>query len=169
MARGCLSVAADDLQSRTRCWADRPGWPAHPASDLRRVKVEFRQGPAQRIAVHPELLGCLALVAPMPGQNLKDEALLELTDGVGVIEAGGMHLEDEIVEFAFHSWRSFTKLHTSVRRRAVVDPVGRSVLEVVDALEQLDLQVPGHHEGYLMRPSKQIGCEEGVLHPLRRW
>ena len=96
--RWLAAVAGDDLQAG----AHGAGWTAQAALDLLGVHVELREGAAESVAVHAELFGGLALVAAMAGEDFCDETLFELTDRIGVGNAGGMHLEDEAVEFAFH-------------------------------------------------------------------
>jgi hypothetical protein len=53
--------------------------------------------------VHAELLRRLTLIAAVTRENLKDVLLLKLTHRVGISNTGGMHLEYEVVEFAFQS------------------------------------------------------------------
>ena len=38
----------------------------------------------------------------MAREDFCDETLFELTHCIGIGDAGGVHLEDEVVEFAFH-------------------------------------------------------------------
>ena len=74
-------------------------------SNLRRVHAEFGEGAAKRIAMHAELFSCFALIAAMTRKYLEDVPLLKLTHRVGVSNTSGVHLEDEVVEFAFQSRR----------------------------------------------------------------
>jgi hypothetical protein len=53
--------------------------------------------------VHGEFLRRFALIAAMARKNFKYVSLLELADGISIRDAGGMHLEDEIIEIAFQS------------------------------------------------------------------
>jgi hypothetical protein len=39
----------------------------------------------------------------MTNQHFQKKPLFELPHRIGVVDACGVHLEDEIVEFAFHS------------------------------------------------------------------
>ena len=64
--------------------------------------MELRDGAAEGVAVHAELLGSLALVAAVRGEYLQNEALFELTDGFVVSDTTGMHLADQAVQLAFH-------------------------------------------------------------------
>jgi hypothetical protein len=57
--------------------------------------------------VHAELVGGLALIAAMVREDLEDVALLEVADSVCVADAGGMHLENEVIKFAFQAACSF--------------------------------------------------------------
>jgi len=68
--------------------------PTHASADLRRVQVQFRQGPAQRVAVHAELRRGLALVAFVVGQYFKYVAPLELPDRIGIRNASTVHLRN---------------------------------------------------------------------------
>jgi hypothetical protein len=71
-------------------------------ADLGGVHVELGDSPAQRIPVHTELFGGLALVAAMGGKYLKDEALFELADGFVIGNTTGVHLANQAVQLAFH-------------------------------------------------------------------
>lgn len=55
--------------------------------------------------MHAELLRCFALIATMTRKHLEDVTFLKLTHRVGVSNTSGVHLEDEVVEFAFQSRR----------------------------------------------------------------
>jgi hypothetical protein len=73
---------------------------------LRRIHAELGECAAERVAVHAEFFSGFALIAAMTRKNLEDVALLKLAHRVGVDDTSGVHLENEIVEFAFQS-RSF--------------------------------------------------------------
>jgi hypothetical protein len=53
--------------------------------------------------VHAELLRRFTLIAAVTRENLENVLLLKLTHRVGVSDTGGVHLEYEVVEFAFQS------------------------------------------------------------------
>jgi hypothetical protein len=53
--------------------------------------------------VHPEFLCRFTLIAAVTRKNLENVLLLKLTHRVGVSNTSGVHLEDEVVEFAFQS------------------------------------------------------------------
>lgn len=53
--------------------------------------------------MHPKFLRRLALVSTMTRKNLKDVLLLKLAHCLGVGDTSGVHLENEVVEFAFQS------------------------------------------------------------------
>lgn len=53
--------------------------------------------------MHAELLSGFALITAMTRKNLEDVLLLKLAHRVGVSNTSGVHLEDEVVEFAFQS------------------------------------------------------------------
>ncbi len=76
------------------------GWPTHAIANLRRVHVKLSKGAAESVAVHAKLFRRLALVAFVVREHLEDVALLELTYGIRVGNAGAVHLRDESVQFA---------------------------------------------------------------------
>lgn len=53
--------------------------------------------------MHAEFLSSFALIAAVTRKNLEDVLLLKLAHRVGVSNTSGVHLEDEVVEFAFQS------------------------------------------------------------------
>ena len=53
--------------------------------------------------MHAEFLGGFALIAAVTRKNLENVLLLKLAHRVGVSNTSGVHLEDEVVEFAFQS------------------------------------------------------------------
>ena len=70
------------------------------AADLCRVQVELGECPAQRVAMHTELLRGLALIASVMRKHLKNIATFELPESVCVGDTGAMHLRDQAVQFA---------------------------------------------------------------------
>ena len=65
--------------------------------------------------MHAEFFGRLALVSLVLRQNFKDVALLELTNGLRVGDAGAVHLRDETVQFALQGFprcSSFMEPHS---------------------------------------------------------
>ena len=123
--------------------------------------------------MHAELFGCLALVAAMARQDFCDKTFFELTDRIGVGNAGGVHLEDEAVEFAFHvgaipSMLKFysvagaivaccnVQLVLSVQLMARLDPIGCGVLDGCRTVTQFLFQVFRYEEGYSMSALKKI-------------
>ncbi len=95
--RARLPVIRGDLGE---AWALAHYWTAHAVADLDGVEVEFGEGAAQRVAMHAELGGGLALIPLVVRKDFEDEALLELTYGLGVGNAGAVHLRDQYVQFA---------------------------------------------------------------------
>jgi hypothetical protein len=87
------TVAGDDLERDTH-GARRT---AQAALDLPSIHVELGQRAVERIAVHPELFGCLALIAVMTRKHFRYVRFLEFPDGVRVSDAGRVHLNDEVV------------------------------------------------------------------------
>jgi hypothetical protein len=146
-----LTSARDDLQVRStwprgshRCW-----WTPHPLPDLGRIHSQFRESAAKRIAVHAELFCGFTLIAAVTRKNLENVLFLKLAHRVGVSNPSGVHLEDEVVEFAFQSrglpflelWRPwlgsgflFTLL--SLQLQAALDPIRCRVLEMVETVKQ---------------------------------
>ena len=55
--------------------------------------------------MHAELFGGLTLIAAVTREDLENITLLEFAHGVGVADTSGVHLKDEVVEFAFQSQR----------------------------------------------------------------
>ncbi len=53
--------------------------------------------------MHAEFFCRFALIAAMTRKNLEDVLFLKLPHRVGVTDTSGVHLEDEVVEFAFQS------------------------------------------------------------------
>lgn len=125
--------------------------------------------------MHAEFFGCLALVAAMARQDFCDETLFELTHCIGIGDAGGVHLEDEVIKFAFHvgAVPSMLKFYSvavtivacsdmqlvlSVLRMARLDPIGCGVLDVCSPVAQFLFQVCRYEEGYSMSALKKIRC-----------
>jgi len=123
--------------------------------------------------MHAKFFGCLALVAAVAGEDFGDETLFELTHCIGIGDAGGVHLYDEIVQFAFHvgavpSRLKFysvavtivaccnVQLVISVLRMARLDPIGCVVLDACGPVAQLLFQVFRYEEGYSMSALKKI-------------
>jgi hypothetical protein len=136
-------------------------WPAHAITNLRRVHIKLCEGTAQSIPVHTKLFGGFALVSFMVREHFEDIALLELTYGFHVGNAGAMHLRDQTVQFALQSESSSA---VTFRNRTFIvplperfDPMGRIVLELSCAIQNLLLKVMRYNEGYRMRPRKEIG------------
>jgi hypothetical protein len=138
-----------------------PGRPTHAVADLRGVHIELGQSAAKCVAVHPEFLGGLTLVSFVVRKHFEDVAFLELTNGLRVGDAGAVHLHDQAVHFAlqgiprrqFLFWNHVLIVPLPER----FDPMGRVVLDLLDAVQNLLLQVMRYNEGYRMRPRKEIG------------
>jgi hypothetical protein len=111
--------------------------------------------------MHAEFFSRLALVAFVLGQNFKDVALFELTNGLRVRDAGAVHLRNQAVQFALQGFprcSSFVEPHTLILPLPErFDPIGRCVLELLGAIQNLLLKVVRYNEGYRMRPRKEIG------------
>ena len=104
-ARTGLTSASDDLQIGTSrsCGPNGGGRTPHPLPYLGRIHAELGERSAQRIPVHAEFFCRFALVAAMTRKNLEDVLSLKLAHRVGITDTSGVHLEDEVVEFAFQS------------------------------------------------------------------
>jgi hypothetical protein len=104
-ARTQLTSVRNDLQPGTRGPRRTDGrwWPAHTLPYLGRIHAELGKRAAERIAVHAEFLSRFTLIAAMTRKNLEDVLSLKLAHRVGVSNTSGVHLEDEVVEFAFQS------------------------------------------------------------------
>jgi len=85
----------------------------------------------------------------MTRKNLEDVLFLKLAYRVGVTDTSGMHLEDEVVEFAFQSqvfllwnghgpWLGSDYMMTrfSLRLQTALDPIRCRVLEMVETVKQ---------------------------------
>ncbi len=148
---------------------------AHAIANLRRVEIEFSEGPAERIAMHAEFFCSLALVAFMVSEHLEDVALLELLDGVRVGDSGAVHLDNDSVEFALQghltckSIPTFNLWNFIVASLWLLDPAGRIVLELLRPAGDLLLEVVRYNEGYPMRTRKEIGCEQRISRPAGLW
>jgi len=82
------------------------GWPPHAIADLRGIHVELGEGATERVAMHAKLFSGLALISLMVRKHFEDIALLELTNGLRVRDAGAMHLRDQAVHFALQGYSS---------------------------------------------------------------
>jgi hypothetical protein len=143
-------------------WTLAAGRSAHAVADLRSVHVKLGQGAAEGVAVHTELFGGLALVALVLRKHFEDIALFELTNGLRIGDAGAVHLRDQTVQFALQGYSSlavpFLEPHSLiVPLRKRLDPIGRVVLELLDAVQNLLLKIVRYNEGYRMNPRKEIG------------
>ena len=93
-------------------WALAAGWATHAvanavaqlhaelAANLSGVEVELGEGAAERVAVHAEFVGGLALVSLVLRKHFEDVAFLELANGIHIGDTGAVHLRNESVEFA---------------------------------------------------------------------
>jgi hypothetical protein len=66
------------------------------------VQSEELNFAAERIAVNSQGLGGLGLIAFVFLQDLLDEPLLKLTDGIGVENFAVNHLNNECIKHVFH-------------------------------------------------------------------
>ena len=111
--------------------------------------------------MHAKLFGGFALIPPMMREHFEDVALLELTYSLSVGNAGAMHLRDQTVQFALQIESSpavtFRNRSSIVPLPQRLDPIGRGVLALCGATENLLLKVMRYNEGYRMRPRKEIG------------
>ena len=84
--------------------------------------------------MHAELFCRFTLVAAVTRKNLENVLFLELAHCVGVTDASGVHLEDEVFEFAFQSrvfllwngrgpWLGSNYMMTLLRLQTALDPI----------------------------------------------
>lgn len=123
-------------------------------TDLRGIHLQLSEGPAQGIAVHPELFSGFALIASVMGKYLKDIASLKLANRLRVRNSGTVHLNDETVQFALQRftprWVVSLRHFLIVNLRTRFDPIVCVVLEVGSTgLDKL-LEVVRYNEGYRM-------------------
>jgi hypothetical protein len=111
--------------------------------------------------MHTELFGSPALVSLVLRKHFEDVALFELANGLRVGDAGVMHLRNQTVHFALQGYSS---LVVPSRNHSVIvplsgrlDPIGRVVLELFGASQNLLLKIVRYNEGYRMSPGKEIG------------
>ena len=71
-------------------------------ANLFRIELEFRDGAAERVAVHAQLPSCLALVSPVMRQHFENEAPFKLAHCLVVMNAAGVHLRHKTIQFTFH-------------------------------------------------------------------
>src|SRR3982750_808178 len=106
----------------------------------------------------------------MVGQDFEDIAGLELPNGIGVRDAGTVHLNDKTVQFALQRlaprWSSVVRHFLIVTLAVRFDPIGCVVLELCCAVQDELLEVVRYNEGYRMCPGKEIGCETRIFHPV---
>jgi hypothetical protein len=84
--------------------------------------------------VHAELFCRFTLIAAVARKNLENVLLLKLSHRVGVTDTSGVHLEDEVIEFAFQSrvflfwnghgpWLGSDYMMTRLRLQTALDPI----------------------------------------------
>ena len=83
--------------------------------------------------MHAEFFSSFALIAAMTREYFEDVALLKFTYSFGVSSTGGMHLEDEVVEFTFQS-QSFLLVEL---KRALVGSLEHAYFSVCDEMPYL--------------------------------
>ncbi len=128
--------------------------------------------------MHAELFCCFTLIAAVTRKNLQNVLLLKLTHCVVISNTSGVHLEDEIVEFAFQSrglpfselvWScsgsSFIITLLSSRLQTGPDPIRCRVPEVVETVKQTLFEIGGHDEGYSMSGPKKIWGKVRIFNP----
>src|SRR6185312_17451535 len=97
-----LTGAGNALDARTLA----AGRTAHAVADLRGVHVQLGKGAAERVAVHAQLFGGLALVALVVRKHFEDVTLFELANGFRIWDNGTVHLCDETIQFALQGFSS---------------------------------------------------------------
>jgi hypothetical protein len=111
--------------------------------------------------MHAEFFGGLALVAFVLRKHFEDVTLFELANGFRVRDSGAVHLRDQTVHFALQGYSSLvipSRNHSViVPLRKRFDPIGRVVLDLFGAAQNLLLKFVRYNEGYRMSPGKEIG------------
>jgi hypothetical protein len=111
--------------------------------------------------MHAKFFGGLTLISLMLRQHFEDVASFELANGLRVRDAGTMHLRDQTIYFALQGYSSlvvpFWNHSLIVPLRERFDPIGRVVLELFGAGQNLLLKIVRYNEGYRMSPCKEIG------------
>jgi hypothetical protein len=79
-------------------------WTLEAFADEGRVYLEFRDGPAEGVAMDAKFLCRLALIAAMVREHFEDETLPEFADGFYVGNAAAVHTRNEIVQFTLHKF-----------------------------------------------------------------
>ena len=77
-------------------------WSLQSEFDLCGVKFQVRHDAAQCIAMDTELSSRLALVALIAAQDFLNVTPAKLSDSFLISDTAGVHLHDQIVQFAFH-------------------------------------------------------------------
>src|ERR1035441_2746837 len=90
------------LAEGAKYWTFAAGRTLEAGAHLRQFESQFRHGAAQRIAVHPQLFGRLALVSPVLDQHFAEVLSLELAHRFLVGNAAGVHLRYQAVQFSSH-------------------------------------------------------------------
>ena len=126
--------------------------------------------------MHAELFCRFTLIAAVTRKNLENVLFLELAHRVGVTDSSGVHLEDEVVEFAFQSrvfllwsghgpWLGSDYMMTRLTLKTALDPIRWHVLEMVELVKQTPFEIGGHDEGYSMSGPKKIRGEMRIFNP----
>ena len=72
------------IHDALQAWTLAAGRTAHAVANLRGIQIELRERAAERVPVHTELFGGLALIALVVSQNFEDVTLFKLPDRVRV-------------------------------------------------------------------------------------
>jgi hypothetical protein len=119
--------------------------------------------------VHAEFFRRLTLIAAVTRENLEDVLFLKFAHRVRISNTSGVHLEYEVVEFAFQSrvfllwngrgpWLGSNYIMTllSLRLETFLDPIRCRVLEMVETVKYTSFEIRRHDEGYSMSGPKKI-------------
>src|SRR6185437_4372811 len=71
--------------------------------DLVWIQFQVSHDTAQRIAMHTQLSRCLALIAFIVPKDFLNIAAAKLANSLFIRNTAGVHLYDQIIQFAFHS------------------------------------------------------------------
>ena len=100
-AKNCLArcFLLQEQGSSRSCAAWRP---TCAVTQCAYVKLQFGYGAAERVAMHAELAGGLALVAVILLEHGEDEPFFEFAYRLGVEDSALVHLQDECFQLILH-------------------------------------------------------------------
>src|SRR5271165_1020902 len=135
--RGCSASSALVVGRETgAAWRATRTGPQHSY-----VKIQFRNGAAERVTVHAQLPGRLTLIALVFLQHGHNESLLKFADGFRVENSALVHLQNQGFQLVFHS-ASLYEFHPEQPLRGA----SVAIASVRDMFRYRAQQVPSLHE-----------------------